>query len=116
MGRVRGAFEEFEKGLPDLDGISDLKTAFEASALGDENGAQEKVGSAIQELERQGTPAGYLAVISTAAGRNEEAFFWLEQALEERAELLLFLGIDPIFDNLRQDQRFKALQNRVGKR
>jgi serine/threonine-protein kinase len=113
LGRYGEAFQEFSKGLPDLKGISNLRTAFEASVSGNNDEAQEKLRGAIQELEQQGIPAGYLAVVSIAAGKNDEAFFWLGKAFEERSELMLYLGVDPIFDNLRQDPQFESLRIRV---
>jgi TolB-like protein/Tfp pilus assembly protein PilF len=114
LGRYGEAFQEFGKGMPGLEGIPSLHAAFEASVSENNESAHEELRSAIRVLERQGIPAGYLAVVSIAAGRNDEAFSWLERALEKRSELMLYLDVDPIFDSLRQESEFEALREQVG--
>ena len=42
------------------------------------------------------------------------AFTWLEKGFEERDDLMVNLKVDPVFDGLREDQRFQALIRRVG--
>ena len=43
-----------------------------------------------------------------------EALVWLEKAVEAREQNIPYLNIDPIFDYMRDDQRFKNLIARVG--
>ena len=38
----------------------------------------------------------------------------LEKAFDERSGWLIFLRVDPRFDNLKADPRFDALSRRVG--
>jgi len=47
-------------------------------------------------------------------GEGEEAISWLEKAVEERNFRALDLKVDPIFDNLHSNSRFKALLERMG--
>jgi hypothetical protein len=50
-----------------------------------------------------------------AAGRRTATLAWLEKAYEERSGwLALWLKIDPAFDSLRADDRFRDLLTRVG--
>jgi TolB-like protein/Flp pilus assembly protein TadD len=56
----------------------------------------------------------FIALIYAALGDIEEAFRWLERAYEERDEDLALLKVDPRFDGLRADPRFKSLMERVG--
>jgi eukaryotic-like serine/threonine-protein kinase len=44
------------------------------------------------------------------------AFDWLEQGLEDRSWLMTWLGVDPLFDPLRSDNRFEQLASRVWQR
>ena len=41
---------------------------------------------------------------------------WLELACERRARHLAFLGVDPLFDDLRDEPRFRELLHRIGTR
>lgn len=54
------------------------------------------------------------ALIHLALGDREAALAGLERAAEARCELLVYLGIDPRLDPLRQEPRFQALAARVG--
>ena len=45
---------------------------------------------------------------------KEEAFEWLDRAYEERAEWMIYLSVDPRFDTLRAEPRFKELLRRIG--
>jgi len=50
-----------------------------------------------------------IATLYTRAGKNDEALEWLEIAYEERDPNFSYICIDPIFDDLRDDPRFKEL-------
>ncbi|NLP10778.1 tetratricopeptide repeat protein [bacterium] len=56
----------------------------------------------------------YFAWDYAALGEKDQAFAWLEKAYQERSSGLLFLKVDPSFDNLRSDPRFTALLKKVG--
>jgi TolB-like protein/Tfp pilus assembly protein PilF len=47
-------------------------------------------------------------------GEKDEAFEFLEQAYQERASAMIFLGTYPAFDNIRSDSRFADLLRRMG--
>jgi tetratricopeptide (TPR) repeat protein len=53
------------------------------------------------------------AVILGALGRIDDAFDWLEKAIEARAWRIAWLSVDPLLDPLRADARFDALQARL---
>ena len=61
-------------------------------------------------------PLGWyrLAEINTYLGDKEEAFLWLEKAVDGRPEWIPFLKVDPTLDPLRPDPRFSALLRRMG--
>jgi TolB-like protein/DNA-binding winged helix-turn-helix (wHTH) protein/Tfp pilus assembly protein PilF len=68
---------------------------------------------ALEELERldrtQYVHADPLIAAYIALGRTDDAFRYLEKAYAERSNVLVSLGIDPVFDPLRGDPRFHDL-------
>jgi hypothetical protein len=55
-----------------------------------------------------------LADTYSVLGEKDEAFEFLERAYQERASLMIFLGVYPTFDNIRSDSRFADLLRRMG--
>jgi eukaryotic-like serine/threonine-protein kinase len=53
------------------------------------------------------------AFIHAARGDRDQAFFWLNRAYAERDRLLMALRVDPGWDSLRADPRFKELERRM---
>jgi len=45
---------------------------------------------------------------------NDQAFFWLNKAIDDREPEMEYLNVDPGFDRLRNDPRFDAIVKRVG--
>jgi hypothetical protein len=56
------------------------------------------------------------AVIHIGLGDKDQAFSWLEKAVEDRSEWLCQFRVDPALDPLRSDPRFDALLRRVNVR
>jgi serine/threonine-protein kinase len=74
---------------------------------------------ALQILKQLQTSSEYvspgeLAVLYTALGQREEAFASFEKAYLAHDLQLQYLGVEPVFDSLRSDARFKDLMRRVG--
>ncbi len=59
-------------------------------------------------------PADYFAVIHMGLGELDQAFEWLGRAVEERALHAVFLAVDPLFDDLRDDERFAHVLGSIG--
>ncbi len=55
-----------------------------------------------------------LALAHLGIGENARALDLLRQAVEERSPRVAFLGVDPRFDGLRADPRFRTLMREVG--
>jgi len=51
----------------------------------------------------------YLAIVYTGLKQNDQAMEYLGKALESRHPGLVLIRVDPIFDNLHGDERFKQL-------
>ena len=56
----------------------------------------------------------YIGVAYYSVGDKGRAFAWLEKAYAERAELLVFINVAPIFAPLHDDPRFVDLVRRIG--
>ena len=54
-----------------------------------------------------------IALVHVGLGEKEKAFAALEKAFEERSTLLTYLKMDPRFDPLRTEPRFRALLQRM---
>ncbi len=54
------------------------------------------------------------AMLHSAVGDKEQAFFWLSKAYDARSTWLYQLRVAPVFDGLRSDSRFADLQKRIG--
>lgn len=72
----------------------------------------------LAELKRR-RQAGYVtpaAFVNAYLGLDEydEAFAWLAQAHQEQSNSLQFLKVQPFYDPIREDPRFKDLVRRVG--
>lgn len=55
-----------------------------------------------------------LAEAYGALGKLDQAFAELDRGYSQRCWYLIFLNVEPIFDPLRQDARFKAMQEKMG--
>jgi hypothetical protein len=55
-----------------------------------------------------------IAALHASLGDVDEAFRWLDAAVEEGATGLIFLRVHPRLDPIRKDPRFQALLRRVG--
>ena len=82
------------------------------------SGRKAKVLKGLEELRKTSkwryVPTMYLACICAGLADKDRAFFWLERAYQERSDGLTYLNVEPTFDPLRSDARFKDLLRRVG--
>ncbi len=56
----------------------------------------------------------YVSLVYLALGDRDAEYAWLEKSYDDRAEFLLWLNIDPVYDGERGDPRFQAMVRRVG--
>jgi tetratricopeptide (TPR) repeat protein len=54
-----------------------------------------------------------LATVSVALGQLEQAVEWCELAAEEKRGWVMYLGVHPVVDPLRQHPRFQALVRKL---
>jgi tetratricopeptide (TPR) repeat protein len=71
----------------------------------------------VEELKSESAtryvPNYCLAMAYTALGEKEEAFALLEKDIAEHSSFVSVLAVEPALDDLRDDQRFKAMLRRL---
>lgn len=70
--------------------------------------------SKIKQCKEKFITPWQIATLYTRAGMSEEALDWLEKALESHDPNMPYLNVDPIFDTMRNDPRFKKLISKIG--
>jgi TolB-like protein/DNA-binding winged helix-turn-helix (wHTH) protein/tetratricopeptide (TPR) repeat protein len=63
--------------------------------------------------KRYVSPYG-IAQIYAALNDKEQTYKWLETAYRDRAVWMSYLAVDPVFDSIRSEARFRDLLHRVG--
>jgi len=56
----------------------------------------------------------YMAALCLALERKEETIDWLKRAFNDRNNWLVFLKIDPLFDDFRSEPEYESLVEKVG--
>jgi serine/threonine-protein kinase len=84
-----------------------------------QSGRKAEATSILNELKERSTTDEYLspfqiALIYEGLGENDNAIEWLQTAKRERDPFLIYIRIDPNFDNLRVDPRFVELMKEIG--
>ncbi len=79
-------------------------------------GKSEKARAILKQAQtgRKYVSPAELAILFAALNDRKQAFVSLEKAYAEHDVQLIFLGVDPGFDSLRDDPRFQDLLRRVG--
>jgi serine/threonine protein kinase/Tfp pilus assembly protein PilF len=74
-----------------------------------------KIAREVEELSSHAYVDFYqLATIYAGLGEKDEAFRLLEKGYEERSAGMLYLAIDPFWDEMRSDPRYTDLLRRIG--
>lgn len=76
---------------------------------GDVAGARRLLARLHEEAARRHVPASNLAMLHHALGESDEALTWLERGLAERDPMMVFVGVDRRWDNIRDHPRFKRV-------
>ena len=114
---VQGHFDQALKEFPDA---LEAQGGYCAGWLGASYGLarrQDDARAVYRRLEalsrvRYVTPEG-LALAALGSGDTSLALDWLERGLRENSFYLVFLNVDPMFDPLRNEPRFKAILARM---
>ena len=108
-GDYDAALEEMNKGV--RDGHRRAGRALVFQAMGD----SERAAVELDELIALGYTWTYeIAMVHAYRGELDEAFTWLDRAIDRRDTGLTRILGDPFVDNLRDDPRFDAVLERLG--
>ncbi|MDX1644801.1 MAG: hypothetical protein R3244_10635, partial [Thermoanaerobaculia bacterium] len=115
-GRFEEAIEAWSKAVERLGGLSLAKSmlGYAHARAGNDAQAEQLYDALVESATEEYVTPYYAAAFALALGRREEAFEWLERGLEERNSFMPFLGVDPLFDDLRDDDRFAGVLDTVG--
>ncbi len=68
----------------------------------------------LADADSKYVPSYFVAQVYAALGETESTFEWLTRAQNERSSWALLTGVDPKFDQLHFDPRFRALLQPLG--
>jgi adenylate cyclase len=120
QGRHGEAVAEWQQ-VADLAGDSELAarlgSAYAETGLA--GAACERAQRILEQASEKARRGEYVPAIEYARawvriGDSEQEFCWLEKACSERNAFSLLLNRDPLYDNLRGDERFEHLRQLVG--
>ena len=116
MGLNASAIAEGEKGVR-LSGGSPLMRAALAHSYG-KAGRREEALQILDDLTSLAkckyVAPHFFAGIHIGLGENDRALDYLEKSYEDHSHWLIYLHIDPVMDDLRNEPRFQDLLKRVG--
>jgi TolB-like protein/tetratricopeptide (TPR) repeat protein len=78
------------------------------------NAFDQRMAELIAGLPESYAPPSAIANALFSAGRIDEGFKWLQSAYYERTNNLVYLGVEPVYDRVRDDPRFQVLMRAVG--
>lgn len=112
---ARSAYKTVLSYVPDDPGALAL-LGHEYGVSGDTAEAQ-KVRNRLERISRtRYVPAIYFAVLWLGLGDRDQTFHWMDKALDEHCDYLVYLATDPMADPLRSDPRFGVLLRKLSLR
>ena len=105
-------FQQARANSPNAATLAPVGYAYARS--GNTKQAQQYLDQLTQLSRTEYVPAIYFEWIYTGMKDKDQAFRWLNKALTERCDYLVFVNQDPMADVLRDDARFKDLLSRLG--
>ena len=100
----------------EFSGVSSHPLAFSGYALA-KSGRTAEARAALDELSKLSTgrfvPPYHIALIHNGLGEEDQALTWLERGFEQRDAKMVFLKVEPKWNNLRSEPRFVALMRRM---
>ncbi len=115
QGRYEEAIAELRKATALSGWLVQLASLGHAYAVSGRRKEAQTVLEQLNQLSKQRyVPPVLRAIIYVGLGEKDQALQWLEKAYAGRDSWWVFLTLDPRFDSLRLDPRFRELVRRVG--
>ena len=116
LGRGREALGEFQVALRQAGPtpVYRAATAYAHGLVGEREQARAIALELEQEARTRPVSRVEIAAIYAALGDDGRCFDWLEAAFQQRDPLMVYLAVDPRFDPVRADARFRDLLRRIG--
>ncbi len=104
----------FKEDVEEGDAIYLIARGITLSSMGNKTEARE-IFNQIIKIRNSGEYVSPVALSPLAyeVGESDQAFRLLEEGFAERNEYLLYLGVSPEFADIRKDQRYKKLKERI---
>jgi DNA-binding winged helix-turn-helix (wHTH) protein/TolB-like protein len=113
-GMYAEAINEFQTGVKLSGSPLMLALLGHAYAVSGKHTEAQQVLKDLEQLQSQRYVSPYtVAAIYAGLGNQEQAFTWLEKAVEERDVWLMNLKVDPVFAKLRSNRKFVDLLARI---
>ena len=113
-GMYPEAINEFQTGVKLSGSPLMLALLGHAYAASGKKAEAQQVLTDLQQLQSQRYVSPYtVAAIYAGLGDQEQAFTWLDKAVEERDIWLMNLKVDPVFAKLRSNRKFSDLLARI---
>jgi TolB-like protein len=75
----------------------------------------QKIGARFRDIiARRYIPPTYFGMLYAGIGDRDRAMVWLSKACAERADGLTWLAVEPMMDDIRSDERFQELLEKLG--
>src|SRR5437588_8449715 len=86
-----------------------------ALALMGKSDEARRLSDQLGELSKHRYVSSYnFAVVAFGLGQKDLALGWLEKACDERSNKMYLLNVEPLWDSLRPDPRFREVLRRIG--
>jgi tetratricopeptide (TPR) repeat protein len=114
--RYSEAIIELELAIQDVGGapFSMASLAYGLARVGRRAEAEEMLRDFERRRKTTYYPAYAIAMAHAGLGNNEQALEWLERAADERLMGLYLPNVDPAWDPIRREARFRRLLHRLG--
>jgi serine/threonine protein kinase/Tfp pilus assembly protein PilF len=86
---------------------------YSLAMAGDRSFAEQVRDELVEKVKSDYVSPVDLAVLNIALGDKEQAFRWMDQAIDERRGWAAYLRVHPVVDSLRDDPRFEVLVRRM---